>query len=270
MNQNLIQVVNRAQSQSYSICGFWSFPPLPTHQKEEYSGGIAKLMAQNLAGHLAPVEDITLTAYFSDYFNGGDSFWGRDIFASGSQAIVILGEVTTQDPRNHPEFIKPPIQWGTPGLLLINSSFEASLLKGNSSSLENTLLHYLFLNYPKSGEKVELVFDRFFGECAKELSQRDFVNYLQTYRTDNSLIVAVSTNEVTPQYFLGYWQSLEENIGFKAKHDAEGIAMGHGDKTYYCMGPLREMGFSHSLLDKTTGKTIEQTQIRLLEGVVTE
>jgi hypothetical protein len=167
-------------------------------------------------------------------------------------------------------YIKPPIQLQTPGLLLVNSSFEASLLKGDSSKIDDTLLHFLFLNYPKSGEKVELVFDRFFGECVKELSQRDFVNYLQTYRTDNSLIVAISTNEVTPQYFLGYWQSLEENIGFKAKHDSEGIAMGYGDTTYYCMGSLRRIGFSHSLLGKINERTIEQAQSRLLESSVTE
>lgn len=267
MNQNLIQVVNSPQNQSYSIVGFWSFPPIPVAQKEEYSEGIAKFMAQGLADELAPVEDANLTAYFSNYFNGGNSFWGRDVLATDSQAIAILGEVTTQDPRNHPVYIKPPVQLCAPGLLLINSSFEANLLKGNSSNLENTLLHFLFLNFPKSREKVEFVFDTFFGECAKELSQRDFVNYLQTYRTDNGLIVAVSTNEITPQYFLGYWQSLEENIGFKAKHDADGIAMGQGDKTYYCMGPIRRMGFSYPQLDMVNRNLFEKINKRLLEGI---
>ncbi len=269
MKQGLVQVVNETQSQPYSICGFWSFPSLPEHQREKYLGGITRFMAQRLAEHLAPVKGINLTAYFSNNFTGGDSFWGRDISTDGSQAIAILGEVTTRDSRNCPEYIKPPIQWNAPGLLLINSSFETNLLKGDSSKLENTLLHFLYLNYPKSGEKVELVFDRSFEECTKELSQRDFVNYLQTYRTDNRLIAAVSTSEVTPQYFLGYWQSLEEHIGFEAKHDAEGIAMGYGDKTYYCMGPLNRISFAHPL-SETMKRTIEKSQTRLLKGSVTE
>ena len=198
-------------------------------------------MLQNLANNVTPVETTNFDVYHSNWFNGGNSFWGRDVFAQGSQAIAILGEVTTQGAREHPLYLKPPIQWQSPGLLFMNTSFESDLLKENTKGLENTLLHFLFLNFQRERIEVEIVFDRKFSECAKELSQRDFVNYLQIYRTNTGLNLAVSTSEVTSQYFLGYWQSLEENKGFSAQHDPEGIARGHGDKTYYCMGPLQRI-----------------------------
>ena len=100
---------------------------------------------------------------------------------------------------------------------------------------------------------MEIIFDKKFLECSEELSKRDFVNYLQTCRTGNGLIVAVSTKEITPQYFLGYWQSLEEQIGFSPENNAESVACGHGNTVYYCMGPARNICADLTFIRKAKG-----------------